>query len=118
LLQTFGFETVIIETVGAGQGDTAIYALADVLLVLLQPVTGDELQWEKAGLLEVADLVVINKADLPGAEAMASQVRDILNLPGSRPVPVLKVSSSKDEGLKELWESIQNLPPHGQSKRL
>lgn len=112
LLHLFGFETVIIETVGAGQGDTAIYALADTLIVLVQPVTGDELQWEKAGLLEIADLIVVNKADLPGADSTFSQVRDMLNLPGSHPVPVLKVSSAKDEGLKELWAAVQDAPPH------
>ena len=116
LLHTFGFQTVIIETVGAGQGDTAVYGLADVLVVLLQPATGDELQWEKAGLLEVADLVVINKSDLPGADSMSTQVRDMLNLPGSRPVPVLKVSPAKSEGLQELWESISNVKPRVQSK--
>lgn len=113
LLHSFGFDTVIIETVGAGQTDTAIHDFADVLVVLLQPATGDELQWEKAGLLEVADVVVVNKADLPGSDSTFAQVRDMLNLPGSRPVPVLKVSSARDEGLKELWETIQNVLPHG-----
>jgi LAO/AO transport system ATPase len=111
LLIEFGFETVILETVGAGQGDTAVKELADVLVVLLQPETGDELQWEKAGLLEVADVVVVNKADLPGAAAVHSQVRELLNLPGYRAVPVLKASAAKREGLGELWETLQSIPP-------
>lgn len=110
LLQLYGFQTVILETVGAGQGDTAVYGLADALVVLLQPETGDELQWEKAGLLEVADVVVVHKADLPGADATYSQVHELLNLPGSRAVPVLKVSAAKRAGLQELWDTLQGIP--------
>lgn len=107
LLKAHGFDTVILETVGAGQGDTAVRQQADVLVVLLQPESGDELQWEKAGLLEVADLVVIHKADLPGADRVASQVHEHLNLPGSRPIPVLKASAAKGEGLDQLWATIE-----------
>ncbi len=114
LLQLFGFQTVILETVGAGQGDTAVYGLADALVVLLQPETGDELQWEKAGLLEVADVVVVHKADLPGADATFSQVHELLNLPGSRAVPVLKVSAAKRAGLQELWDTLQGVPQRSQ----
>ena len=62
LLAAFGFDVVLLETVGAGQTDTAVRDLADVLVLLVQPESGDELQWEKAGLLEVADVVVIHKA--------------------------------------------------------
>lgn len=109
LLHAFGFGTVIIETVGAGQGDTAIRDLVDVLVVLLQPEAGDELQWEKAGLLEVADIVVVHKADLPGADAVYAQVRDLINLPGFRSVPIVKASAAKREGLKELWDAIQDV---------
>jgi LAO/AO transport system ATPase len=107
LLKNYGFDTVILETVGAGQGDTAVRQQADVLVVLLQPESGDELQWEKAGLLEVADLVVIHKADLPGADRVAAQVHEHLNLPGSRPIPVLKASAAKGEGLDQLWATIE-----------
>ena len=88
LLEAFGFDVVLIETVGAGQGDTAVHELADVVVLLVQPETGDDLQWEKAGVLEVADVVVIHKADLPGAEQTAAQVRAALELPGLRPLPV------------------------------
>ena len=107
LLKAGGFDTVILETVGAGQGDTAVRQQADVLVVLLQPESGDELQWEKAGLLEVADIVVIHKADLPGADRVATQVHEHLNLPGSRPIPVLKASAAKGEGLDQLWATIE-----------
>ena len=107
LLKAYGFDTVILETVGAGQGDTAVREQADVLIVLVQPETGDELQWEKAGQLEVADLVVIHKADLPGADRVAAQVHEHLNLPGSRPIPVLKASAAKGDGLDQLWTAIE-----------
>lgn len=101
-----GFDVVLIETSGAGQGDTAVRAIADVVVVLLQPETGDELQWQKAGLLEIADVVVVHKADLPGAGHVASELRELLNLPGSRAVPIVEVSSRDGKGLSELWQQI------------
>jgi LAO/AO transport system ATPase len=111
LLKSYGFDTVILETVGAGQGDTAVRQQADVLVVLLQPESGDELQWEKAGLLEVADVVVIHKADLPGADRVAAQVNEHLNLPGTRSIPVLKASAAKSAGLDQLWATIEQHSP-------
>ncbi len=110
LLLAFGFELVLLETVGAGQGDTAVRSLADVLVLLLQPETGDELQWEKAGLLEVADVVVIHKSDLPGAAKVETQVRSQLNMPGCRQIPVLAATALNGEGLEALWETIERVP--------
>ncbi len=111
LLEAFGFEVVLIETVGAGQGDTVVRELVDVLVLLLQPETGDDLQWEKAGLLEVADVLVIHKADLPGAERVEAQVLATLAL-GTGPVaPVLRVSSRSGDGIEELWRTIAARPP-------
>ncbi|MCI0462079.1 MAG: hypothetical protein L0Z62_34435 [Gemmataceae bacterium] len=98
LLEGFGFDVVLIETVGAGQGDTAVRELADVVVLLLQPETGDDLQWEKAGVLEVADVVAVHKADLPGAEQAAAQVRASLDLAGTKDTPVVRVSSKTGEG--------------------
>jgi LAO/AO transport system ATPase len=105
LLEAFGFEVVLIETVGAGQRE-----LVDVLVLLLQPETGDDLQWEKAGLLEVADAIVIHKADLLGAERVEAQVLATLALGMGPVVPVLCVSSRSGEGLPELWQTIASLP--------
>ena len=110
LFDRFGFDTVIVETVGAGQGDTAIRDVADVVIVLVQPETGDELQWEKAGQLEIADIVVVHKADLPSADRTFSQLRDLLNLPGCRSLPVVRVSSSKGLGVEELWAAVDACP--------
>ena len=111
LLEAFGFALVLIETVGAGQGDTAVRDLADVLVLLLQPETGDDLQWEKAGLLEVADVVVIHKADLPGAERVEAQVLSALGLSDAPPPPVLRVSARTGAGLEQLWEALSTCPP-------
>jgi putative protein kinase ArgK-like GTPase of G3E family len=110
LLESFGFDVVVIETVGAGQGDTAVLELADVLVLLVQPETGDDLQWEKAGLLEVADVVVVHKADLPGADRVEAQVLSILGLSPGRVPPVLRVSARTGAGLEELWDAIAALP--------
>jgi LAO/AO transport system ATPase len=110
LLEAFGFDLVLIETVGAGQGDTAVRELADVMVLLLQPEIGDDLQWEKAGVLEVADVVVIHKADLPGAEQALAQVQASLKLSGNRPVTVLPVSARSGRGIDELWKAIEAVP--------
>jgi LAO/AO transport system ATPase len=117
LLAAFGFDVVLIETVGAGQGDTAVREVADVLVLLLQPETGDDLQWEKAGLLEVADVIVIHKADLPGAERVEAQVRAMLGLGAGPAAPVLRVSSRGGAGVEELWQAIQAHPLAAGSKR-
>ena len=117
LFGRFGFDVVIVETVGAGQGDTAVREVADVVIVLVQPETGDDLQWEKAGQLEIADIVVVHKADLPSASRVESQLRELLSLPGCRPVPVVRVSSSKGLGVQELWAAVEACPgrPHAKT---
>jgi LAO/AO transport system ATPase len=111
LLEAYGFDLILIETAGAGQGDTAVRDLADGVVLLLQPEAGDDLQWEKAGLMEVADAIVINKADLPGADQAIAQVRAALGLmPGNRQVPVILVSAKTGQGIDELTQAIQALP--------
>jgi LAO/AO transport system ATPase len=118
LLEAFGFETVIVETVGAGQGDTAVRALADVVVLLVQPEMGDDIQWEKAGVLEVADIVVVQKADLPGAEAVEKQVRAALELSGHHGPSVLRASARTGLGLEELCAAIERaLSAHTRSAR-
>src|SRR5205814_9222154 len=106
LVEAFGFDVVIVETVGAGQGDTAVRALADVVVLLLQPESGDDLQWEKAGVLEVADVIAVHKADLPGAESTVAQVRASLELSGVGAAPVVRVSAKTGAGVEDLWNAI------------
>jgi LAO/AO transport system kinase len=103
-----GFDVVLIETVGVGQGDVAVRRVADAVVVLLQPEAGDSVQWEKAGLLEIADVVVIQKSDLPRADQMQSELQPLLDLPNSRRVPLVRVSAVRNEGLQELWNVIQS----------
>jgi LAO/AO transport system kinase len=113
LLARFGFDVILLETVGAGQGDTAVRGLADVVVLLVQPESGDELQWEKAGLLEVADVVVVHKADLAGADKTEGQVKELLSLPGCRDIAVLRVSSRTGQGFEELWNAVLAVPRRG-----
>lgn len=106
ILEAFGFDNLLLETVGAGQGDTAVHDLADVTVLLLQPETGDDLQWQKAGLLELADIIAIQKADLPQAEQLEAQVRATQALSSGRDVPILRVSAKTGEGVEALWTAI------------
>jgi LAO/AO transport system ATPase len=108
-LEQFGFDIVLIETAGTGQGDVAVQAVADRVVLLMQPETGDAVQWEKAGLLEIADVIVIHKSDLPGAERMQSELGEHLNLPGHRTVPFVQVSAARNEGVQQLWEVLTAL---------
>jgi LAO/AO transport system kinase len=110
LLETFGFDVIFLETVGSGQADVEVRNLADVVVLLVQPETGDDVQWEKAGILECTDVVAVHKADLPTAEQTAAQVRAALDLSPSRNVPVLRVSTKANQGHTELWQAIQALP--------
>jgi LAO/AO transport system ATPase len=102
MMQVFGFDRVFVETVGAGQGDTDVRKLADVVVLVLQPQTGDELQWEKAGVLEAADLVVVHKCDLPGSDRTAADVSHHVK------VPVLKTSVARHEGIDQLLSAIDS----------
>lgn len=105
-LDAYGFDLVLVESVGASQGDVAVKSVADKVVVLLQPESGDAVQWEKAGLLEVADLLVINKSDLPGADRLEAELKQHLNLPGYSHVPIIRASATKKSGLEELCEYV------------
>jgi len=110
VLDAAGFDVVIIETVGVGQAEVDVASLADVSVVVLVPGTGDEVQALKAGLLEVADIFVINKADREGADRMAAAIDGTLSLDtkpegGWRP-PVLKTVATEGGGVQELVDVI------------
>ena len=81
VMKTAGFDRIFIETVGAGQSDVRVRSVADVVVLVLQPQTGDELQWEKAGVLEIANMVVVNKADLPGSDQTVAELTQQLRGP-------------------------------------
>lgn len=111
LFEAFGFDIVFLETVGSGQGDVEVRRFADVVVLLLQPESGDDVQWEKAGILECADVVVVHKADLPTADLTAAQVRAALDLShAASKVAIVRVSSKANDGHAELWTAITALP--------
>ncbi len=95
-----GFDEVLLETVGVGQSDYAVNALVDTVVLVLHPESGDAIQAMKAGIMEMADLFVINKSDLPSAEKSAADVKRIQALSHRRPgqwTPRVLSTSSKDE---------------------
>src|ERR1700724_338985 len=100
VLAELGYDVVLLETVGVGQSEIEIAAVADPTVVILNPGTGDAVQAAKAGLLEVADIVAVNKADREGAE---QTVRD---LRAETKSPIVSLIAAKGEGLPELMEAI------------
>jgi LAO/AO transport system ATPase/phenylacetic acid degradation protein PaaD len=107
-----GFDSVIVETVGAGQSEVEIMRLADTRVVVCPPGLGDNVQAIKAGILEIADLLVVTKADLPGADATARDLKDMLHLrakPGATAwqVPVLRSCADSGLGVSDLIEQIE-----------
>ncbi len=107
-LKAFGFDVVLVETVGVGQDQVAVHQVVDVLVLVVTPGAGDEIQWAKAGLIELADLVVLNKSDLPDADRVREQLLGALSLAsGEGDVPVLSTIATTGEGLSELWEAIE-----------
>ena len=111
VLDAAGFDTVLVETVGAGQSEVEIMRVADTRIVACPPGLGDSVQSIKAGILEIADILVVTKADLPGAESAARDLRDMLHLRAAKQdawkVPVLGTSATKGEGIAELVDSIE-----------
>jgi LAO/AO transport system kinase len=109
LLKTFSFDHIIIETVGIGQSEIEIAGLADLTVVVVVPEAGDEVQTMKAGLMEIADIFVVNKADRPDADQFVKNLRLMLAPAFSRhynEVPVLKTVASQKQGIKELLDTI------------
>lgn len=113
LCETAGFDVILVETVGVGQSETLAHGMTDVFLLLVLASAGDELQGIKRGIMEMADLLIINKDDGPQA-ALANQGRanmiNALHLFPSRPdgwqVPVLTASAIENRGLKEIWAKV------------
>lgn len=109
-MDAFGLETLLCETVGVGQAEYDVMRAADTVVVVLCPGAGDGVQAMKAGLLEVADVLVVNKSDLPGADRMVTDLEEGLAVRWNRPsdwvVPIVSVSAGRGEGLDELRERL------------
>jgi GTPase len=114
LCEAAGFDAVLVETVGAGQGETAVAEMVDMVILVLPPAAGDELQGLKRGILELADLVLINKADgelLPLARRAEAEYRSALSLVRPRSpewqAPVRAVSALEGTGIAAIWEDVE-----------
>lgn len=102
------YDYVVVETVGVGQSEIEITGLADATVVVLVPEAGDEVQTMKAGLMEIADIFVVNKADRPEANLFVKNLRHML-MPSGRAqheIPVVKTIALQKEGIEELWQQI------------
>jgi len=108
VLDAAGFDKIIIESVGAGQLDIEIAKIVDVTVVVFNPQTGDSIQAIKAGLTEVGDVYVVNKADLEGANKLFNDVKDLIGNAERKPV-VFKVIAQTGKGVKELVKGIEEL---------
>ena len=110
-LDAAGFDTVIIETVGAGQAEVEIVRAAQSVVVVTVPGMGDDIQAIKAGILEIADVFVVNKADRPGADQTAAELRMLLSLDEHRKervwrVPIIKTNAMTGDGVPELVDKL------------
>ncbi len=101
VLDAAGKELVLIETVGAGQDEIEVASAAETMVLVLTPAAGDEVQAMKAGIMEVADILVVNKADLPGADAVAGQLQALA------PMAILQTVATKGEGVAALADAIE-----------
>jgi LAO/AO transport system kinase len=126
VLDAAGKDVVIIETVGVGQDEVDIVRTADVSLVIVVPGTGDEVQAIKAGIMEIADIFVVNKADREGADRTASSIEAMLMLQsfedGRWRPPVLRTEATAGKGIAELLDAIERFraataPHHGARRR-
>jgi LAO/AO transport system kinase len=107
LLDAAGRDVVLIETVGVGQDEIDIARLADVTVVVLAPGWGDSVQTIKAGIMEIADVFAINKADLPGADRLEQEIHAMQSLGNEDPAPVCQVVAAEGQGIAELLAAIR-----------
>jgi LAO/AO transport system kinase len=108
LMDASGKDDVLLETVGVGQGEIDVVDHADTIVLALMPGSGDSIQALKAGVMEIPDVIVVNKCEHPLADTMVREVKSVLALGPERSwrVPVVRTEATKDEGIKELVETI------------
>ncbi|KAF2956094.1 methylmalonyl Co-A mutase-associated GTPase MeaB [Marinitoga sp. 38H-ov] len=109
VMKSFGFDKIIIETVGAGQSEIEVIFVADTILLVLSPNNGDEIQMFKAGIMEIADAYIVNKMDLPESDKFILQLKNTLSLESdSKSKVILPVSAIRNEGINEIIQWIDN----------
>jgi LAO/AO transport system kinase len=109
LVDASGKDVVFLETVGTGQSEVEVLGIADVVLLVLMPGSGDAVQALKAGIMEIPDVIVVNKQDHPAAKTMLQEVRSIVALDPDRErrPPILLTEALRGEGVPELWEALE-----------
>jgi LAO/AO transport system kinase len=109
LLDASGKDLVFLETVGAGQSEIEVLAVADTVVLVLMPGSGDSIQALKAGIMEIPDVIAINKMDHPAAKTMLAEVRSVLSLDRDRAwkVPILLTEAHRGENVPKLWDHVQ-----------
>ena len=110
-LDAAGTDLILVETVGVGQTELGIISVADTVLVAMNPESGDAIQTLKAGVMEIADIFLVNKADRDGANQMATAITGMLHMALTSPrwsPPVLLTTAHTGEGIEDLWEKIQD----------
>lgn len=121
LLQSVGFDIILIETVGVGQSEVEIAGLADTTVVVLVPEAGDEVQMMKSGLMEIANVFVVNKSDRPDAEAFTNHLLHMMHesIGEQHVIPVVKTIATQQLGISELVAAIneQQLNPLSQGRK-
>jgi LAO/AO transport system kinase len=106
VMRAFPFDFIFIETVGVGQSEVDIAGLADTTAVILVPEAGDSVQAMKAGLMEIADVFVINKADRADADALVNSLAHQLQINGRENIPILKTVATESKGVQELIAEV------------
>jgi LAO/AO transport system kinase len=109
LLDAGGKELVFLETVGTGQGEVEVIGIADTVVLALMPGSGDSIQALKAGIMEIPDVIAINKLDHPAAKTMLNEVRSVLSLDTERAwkPPIVLTEASRGENVSELWDKVE-----------
>jgi len=121
LIKSAQFDHIIVETVGVGQSEIEIAGLADITIVVVVPESGDEVQTMKAGLMEIADIFVINKSDRPGADLFERNLKLMLApafTKSEKEVPIVKTVATEKKGIHELHEAIKNNLTRNEERRL
>jgi LAO/AO transport system kinase len=109
LLDAAGKELVFLETVGTGQGEVEVIGIADTVVLVLMPGSGDSIQALKAGIMEIPDVIAVNKMDHPAAKTMLNEVRSVLSLDKERPwkPPIVLTEAMRGENIDTLWEKVE-----------
>ncbi len=115
VLRAAAFDCIFVETVGVGQSEVEIAGLADLTVLVLVPGAGDEIQDMKSGIMEIADVFVVNKADRPGADACETGLRNLLHQKGVD-LPVIKISAETGEGIGELADLLASTRTSGREE--